>query len=405
MNKEVFIIGGGESLIGFDFQKLSNLTTIAVNRAALDVPNPTYSITADSNTFQKIQDGVFNNVNTTWVLVTNPDHCTMKFKNGLFKNIRTNYVYNLFSVNMVIKNAGTDGIGFDFKDFRTGYNSGFCAFQLAVLLGYTKIYLLGFDLNKGGHYYNKNLIDKISLDRFYNNFILAFEMLKHQRPDIEIYSCSSTSRLNKHIPYIAFDSIKMQEQPVQSLQPEQKQIYDSDKKLSVLICSLHKRKALLKRLLDILNKQKTDEIEILVDCDDGIITTGEKRNKLLHKAKGDYVTFIDDDDVVSNDYISKILKAVKSNPDCCGIEGEVIFTLKNRKKKFIHSIKYNHWFEENGVYYRCPNHISPVKRSLALKAGFPNINREEDKAYSLRLRPYLKTEKRIEGVIYHYITT
>jgi len=125
-NREVFIIGGGSSLQGFNFSRLRNKDTIAVNMSALDVPNPTYCITADSTILRKIQEGYFKSVKTTWVLITNPDHCTMKWQDGIFRNIKNGFVYNLFCVNMVIHNAGVDGIGFSFADFKTGYNSGFC---------------------------------------------------------------------------------------------------------------------------------------------------------------------------------------------------------------------------------------------------------------------------------------
>ena len=210
-NREVFIIGGGSSLQGFNFSRLKNKDTIAVNMSALDVPNPTYCITADSTIFRKVQEGYFKDVKTTWVLVTNPDHCTMKWQDGKFKNIKNGFVYNLFCMNMVICNAGVEGIGFSFADFKTGYNSGFCGLQLAVLLGYKKIYLLGFDLVSTSkcHYHNRykgRKIDKKNLDKYYNNFVLALKEIK-RKTDIQVLSCSSISLLNKIISYVPFEKV------------------------------------------------------------------------------------------------------------------------------------------------------------------------------------------------------
>ncbi len=192
-------------------------------------------------------------------------------------------------------------------------------------------------------------------------------------------------------------------------------------KLSILICSIKGRELSLRRLLDILEEQKTDEVEILVIVDSKKMTIGGKRNMLLKKAKGDYVAFVDDDDIVSEDYIPKILKAIESEPDCCGIEGMITLRLRVRNKdrtsrkkwirgekiqrKFIHSTKYKEWFEKDNIYYRCPNHLSPVKRELALQVGFPNINSGEDKSYSLELLPLLKTEVYIIGPIYFYLAS
>jgi hypothetical protein len=211
MFNEVFIIGGGSSLRDFNFNSLKDKDTIAVNMAALDVPEPTYCITADSSIFQKIQQGFFEKVNTTWVLVTNDKHCTMQMKDGKFQNIKNSFVYNLFCVNMVIRNAGVEGIGFTFKDFKTGYNSGFCGLQLAVLLGFKRIYLLGFDLmsNNRCHYhdrYNGRKINSKIFDKYYNNFVIALERIKEQT-DIEVFSCSKISQLNNIIPYVSFDNI------------------------------------------------------------------------------------------------------------------------------------------------------------------------------------------------------
>lgn len=213
-DNEIFIIGGGSSLQGFPFSKLKDKDTIAVNVAAFDVPNPTYCITADSGIFRKIQEGYFKGIDTTWVMVTNPEHCAMKFRDGKFSNVKTGYVHNPFCVNMLIRNAGVRGIGFSFKDFKTGYNSGFCGLQLAVVLGYKKIYLLGFDLNPNPakcHYHDRyqkgrrKITDK-HLSRYYDNFKLAFEIIK-EKTVIEVVSCSKGSRLNSLIKYIPFDKL------------------------------------------------------------------------------------------------------------------------------------------------------------------------------------------------------
>lgn len=395
---EVFIIGGGPSLRGFLFDKLKNKDTIAVNVAALDVPNPTYCITADSGMFHKLQEGYFKGVKTTWVIVTNPNHCTMKWRDGKFVNVKTGYVYDLFCANVIIKNADVTGIGFSFADFRTGYNSGFCGLQLAVLLGYKKIYLLGFDL-QGRYYHDRYRNRKISGDdfkRFHDNFILALNMIK-EKTNIQVVSCSDVSRLNKVLPYVPIEEVLAPLPFSLAIR-----LSPGKKRLSILICSMLSRVETLRSLLSALKEQMTEDVEILVERDEGEITIGAKRNALLQKATGDYVAFVDDDDKVSNDYVAKILKAVSVSPDCCSVEGEIHFRKKNVTKKFIHSIRYKRWFQAGEIYYRCPNHLNPVKRTIALGVGFPDMARGEDKNYSLRLRPLLRTEQKIDGIIYFY---
>jgi len=183
------------------------------------------------------------------------------------------------------------------------------------------------------------------------------------------------------------------------------------KKLSGLICSLKDRDVLLQKLVKELKGQSinnTDDVEILVAVDNKEITTGAKRNILLKRASGDYICFVDDDDTVSNDYIKKILRAIKSNPDCCSLTGQIRRMAKQKGRRriltntFIHSLQYKDWFEKNGIYYRCPNHLNTVKRELAMQVGFPDVVVEEDRAYSLKLYPLLKTETVIKDIIYFY---
>ena len=173
------------------------------------------------------------------------------------------------------------------------------------------------------------------------------------------------------------------------------------KRLSILICSLEDRKESLDRLLSHLEKQKTDDVEILVETDKKEITTGAKRNILLERATGDYVVFIDDDDMVSDDYVPKILKAIESNPDSCSVRGTV--TIGSDEHLFINSVKIDHWGYLFGSLLRRTNHVNPVRRELALRAKFPDINAYEDREYSLRLKPLLKIEVEIAGSIYYYL--
>lgn len=179
------------------------------------------------------------------------------------------------------------------------------------------------------------------------------------------------------------------------------------KKLSILICSLERRKQFLERLIGLLKPQARKEIEVLCDIDNGEISIGKKRQKLLESAVGDYVCFVDDDDVVSGDYVNLIMGAIESKPDVVGMH-LIMKTDGNLSGKTYHSLKYKNWYDEPGpdsswrFYYRNPNHLNPVKRELAMKVGYPDISMGEDKDYSMRLLPLLTTEVYIESPIYTY---
>ena len=176
-----------------------------------------------------------------------------------------------------------------------------------------------------------------------------------------------------------------------------------DKRLSILVCTIAKREALLARLKSVLTPQLTKEVELLINSDSGEKSIGKKRNELLNRAIGEYVSFVDDDDLVSGNYCSRILSTTLNNkPDCLGIQGTITIN-GGKPKTFAHSIKNSSWFERDGIYFRSPNHLNPIKREIALSVGFPEINHGEDFDFSKRIYPLLKTEIFLDGSIYHYI--
>lgn len=172
--------------------------------------------------------------------------------------------------------------------------------------------------------------------------------------------------------------------------------------LSILICTLDERKEQFEKLCEHLMKiSHSLPVEIIALGDNREKTVGTKRNILLEASKGEYIAFIDDDDGVSPCYCTEILKAVQTHPDCVGIEG-LISSPGVKPAKFIHSVHYKTWSESNGVYYRSPNHLNPVKRQLANETRFPEKNFGEDQEYSIQLRPKLKTEVYIPIQLYYY---
>lgn len=184
-------------------------------------------------------------------------------------------------------------------------------------------------------------------------------------------------------------------------------MYKREMLLSILICTLPSRQRMFDSLVRNLSRQVSDgdfydEVELLSDSDIHK-SIGDKRNDLLHLSKGKFIVFIDDDDEVDIEYIPLIINTIKSNEgiDCIGMKGIITFDGTN-ERKWIISKQYGSWFERNDVYYRTPNHISPVKRSIAISKGFSNKNVGEDYDYSMAILPLLNNEVMIEKEIYHY---
>ena len=208
MNNSIYIIGGGNSLKGFDFDLLKDKTTIAINKSMSYVPNLNYFITMDFTALRKINS--IANLNATKIFIANFTVPYLQEQGGKIVDTRFNLVYRLEDFDMIIKSHQTNGIGLTFKEFTHGANSGFCALQLAIILGYTKIYLLGIDLNieevthfHGGYGETKEKFNP-KLDIYYKYFQEGILLLKKKRPDIQIYSCSSISKLNNILNYHEF---------------------------------------------------------------------------------------------------------------------------------------------------------------------------------------------------------
>lgn len=180
-------------------------------------------------------------------------------------------------------------------------------------------------------------------------------------------------------------------------------------KLAILICTIPKRADFLLRLMGVLLKQKTNDVVILTD-DTTDISIGGKRNRLLSRGceVARYVSFIDDDDLVCEDYVQLLMAGIYSGADCCSLRGVITDDGKN-PRLFEHSIKYKIYRtveEENYTvrYERYPNHLNCMKSSIAGQFLFPAKNDGEDTDWATLIHQsgLLKTEHWIEDIIYYY---
>ena len=179
---------------------------------------------------------------------------------------------------------------------------------------------------------------------------------------------------------------------------------------SILICTIDERKESFDKLCTKLKQQINElnlqnQIEILA-CKDkrGEHTVGFKRNNLIEGSHGKYISFIDDDDDIHDNFIEMIYEKLKHNPDCVSLTGIITFNGTNAKT-FIHSIKYDTYFEQNNTYFRPPNHINTIRRSVAAQFSFPekNIGEDTDWAMSIARSKLLQQEEEINTPYYFYL--
>lgn len=175
--------------------------------------------------------------------------------------------------------------------------------------------------------------------------------------------------------------------------------------LSILVCHLPERYDFMKRLSEILDPQlqKHKNNVVCLSDDSRYKTIGRKRNDLLARVNSKYLCWIDDDDLVCPNYVDLIMEGVHKDVDTCSLTGIITEDGQN-PKKFVHSIRYDSWFEKDSIYYRNTNHLNVVKTSIAKQMCFPEKNHGEDKSYSDQLLAsgLLKTEHWIEPILYYY---
>jgi glycosyltransferase involved in cell wall biosynthesis len=182
--------------------------------------------------------------------------------------------------------------------------------------------------------------------------------------------------------------------------------------LSILIPTVPQRTNLFLELHSEINKQLELSnyfglVEVISDdAPKGTKTTGQKRNDLLNAAQGEYVWFIDDDDMIMPNAIYNIITALEQKPDALAINGIMTTNGRDKKEWYISkNLEYTaDWSKGYEIYLRPTNHITPTKRDIARLIKFEDKSNFEDYAYCMELKKLglIKTEVEIEEPVYHY---
>lgn len=176
--------------------------------------------------------------------------------------------------------------------------------------------------------------------------------------------------------------------------------------LAILICTLPDRTLKLRRLLAVLNpqvKKYADRVKYHIHDGGRSMPTGAKRNALITQSNpSEYFVFIDDDDLITEDYVSQILKAAETHPDVITFDGWMTTNGSHRAEWTIQLG--SDYCEREGRYYRWPNHIVPIRREAVTGIWFPEVYIQEDYRWSKEIhdRGVLKSEVHIDKALYHY---
>ena len=160
--------------------------------------------------------------------------------------------------------------------------------------------------------------------------------------------------------------------------------------LTICILTLNDRAEYYNRLRQCLDRQVAKHpVRILTIRDNYENTIGAKRNQAVQSVQTPYLCFIDDDDLVSSEYVRKVMQELSKQPDAVGLRG-IVTQDNGRPQYFINSIGYKWELKPrlvggNITYLRPVNHLNPIRTEIALKYPYAEISHAEDQDYAERL--------------------
>lgn len=177
--------------------------------------------------------------------------------------------------------------------------------------------------------------------------------------------------------------------------------------LSVCVCTVIGREKQFDYIYNkLINQSDGMPVEVLFEKDNKEISVGAKRQKLLERAQGKFVCFVDDDDDVSGNYIAAIIYAIKEKPgiDCIGFLQHATYDGKNPEINKL-SLQYSQWGDniDGFAHVRTPYHKTPILLSKVVQCGgFKDMRYSEDHDFSKRVYELLRSEAFIEQELYYY---
>jgi len=189
--KEIFMIGGGPSLKDFDWNRLAGKDCFAINRSYEVLPNAKYIYFADWDFFDRHKKGLLAH--------------SGKIITGYAKRLCKKRIEHPDVVEYTL--TGADGLDTKSPGICHGRNGGYAAINVAYHLGYTRIYLLGYDMGRvegESHWHNGH--PRIDPESIYTTMMKHYDNLKQPLIDnkIEVFNLNPESNL-KAFPFMERD--------------------------------------------------------------------------------------------------------------------------------------------------------------------------------------------------------
>jgi len=172
--------------------------------------------------------------------------------------------------------------------------------------------------------------------------------------------------------------------------------------LSILVPTVPGREEKLTRLLMILDAQVRGraDVQLIVLRDNRSMPIGAKRNKMLDLANGEYIAFVDDDDMVSTDYVQAITDLLRAEtPDVLCFQVTVMGYGAPKPCRYHPDLTHE---DLPHAYHRKPNHLMVWRREIVAQIRFPEIGFGEDTQWAERATRVMQRTASIERALYVY---
>jgi glycosyltransferase involved in cell wall biosynthesis len=177
---------------------------------------------------------------------------------------------------------------------------------------------------------------------------------------------------------------------------------------SVLVPTLASRREKLRRLLDVLLPQAEAHggVEVVGLHNNGEKGIAEYRQALLEDARGSYISFVDDDDIVEPGFVEAVTAAMEGGADYIAFWNQFYRDGVKDDLETWTGINYNSWYDEGHARIRDVVHVCPARAELAKQCDFRKESAgSEDWSYISQLRGLLQTQAVVPRVLYHYYWT
>lgn len=146
------------------------------------------------------------------------------------------------------------------------------------------------------------------------------------------------------------------------------------------------------------------DIEVLILTDNKQRTIGAKRQALLNLAQGEYIAFLDDDDIPCVNYVVHFLEFIRmfTHYDVVTFKQYVRINGEQFPLTFRFGHEVNEEPNKNG-FTRPPWHVCFWRREVVQHCTFPDSNYGEDWAWAEQANKCAKTSYHIDEFMMTYV--